>query len=240
MKFFDQVIKETDECLSAFEFHSYEANPKRTAKESGKNQLVLGSEAAYELGALSKDSVNYLLLTEDEEAVPRDEIIVYGDDLGEIKEDCSFARIAVLRTDDVAKNGEQAAFAIIKEIETKKYNVCPDGYMIRAAAFSNREQVRVSKKVLKKGLTFEQVGNLFIEKYKQNRHVQAVKVIFVTLPEAPYEKLDTLAAKSQNIIKALDHIMDDLPMDCKACEWKAVCDEVEGMKEMHGKVRRRG
>ena len=112
--------------------------------------------------------------------------------------------------------------------------------MIRAAAFSNREQVRVSKKALKKGLTFEQVGNLFIEKYKQNRHVQAVKVIFVTLPEAPYEKLDTLAAKSQNIIKALDHIMDDLPMDCKACEWKAVCDEVEGMKEMHGKVRRRG
>ena len=83
------------------------------------------------------------------------------------------ARITVLRTEDITKDGEQAAFAIIKGIETKKYGVYPEGYMIRASAFSNREQARVSRKALERGLTFEQVGNLFIRQYRRSRFVRA-------------------------------------------------------------------
>ena len=112
--------------------------------------------------------------------------------------------------------------------------------MIRAAAFSNREQARVSRKALDKGLTFEQVGNLFIRQYRRSRFVQAAKVIFITLPQAPYRDLDGLAARTNKITGALNHILDDVDMDCKACEWKPVCDEVEGLKEMHGIRRRRG
>ena len=150
------------------------------------------------------------------------------------------ARITVLRTEDITKDGEQAAFAIIKGIETKKYGVYPEGYMIRASAFSNREQARVSRKALERGLTFEQVGNLFIRQYRRSRFVQAVKVIFITLPQAPYRDLDGLAARTNKITGALNHILDDVDMDCRACEWKPVCDEVEGLKEMHGIRRRRG
>ena len=150
------------------------------------------------------------------------------------------ARITVLRTEDITKDGEQAAFAIIKGIETKKYGVYPEGYMIRAAAFSNREQARVSRKALERGLTFEQVGNLFIRQYRRSRFVRAAKVIFITLPQAPYRDLDSLAARTDKITGALNHILDDVDMDCRACEWKPVCDEVEGLKEMHGIRRRRG
>ena len=32
-----------------------------------------------------------------------------------------------------------------------------------------------------------------------------------------------------------DVVLTDLKMDCKACEWKIVCDEVEGMKVLHQK-----
>lgn len=150
------------------------------------------------------------------------------------------ARITVLRTEDITKDGEQAAFAIIKGIETKKYGVYPEGYMIRASAFSNREQARVSRKALERGLTFEQVGNLFIRQYRRSRFVRAAKVIFITLPQAPYRDLDSLAARTDKITGALNHILDDVDMDCRACEWKPVCDEVEGLKEMHGIRRRRG
>lgn len=150
------------------------------------------------------------------------------------------ARITVLRTEDITKDGEQAAFAIIKGIETKKYGVYPEGYMIRASAFSNREQARVSRKALERGLTFEQVGNLFIRQYRRSRFVRAAKVIFITLPQAPYRDLDGLATRTDKITGALNHILDDVDMDCRACEWKPVCDEVEGLKEMHGIRRRRG
>ena len=150
------------------------------------------------------------------------------------------ARITVLRTEDITKDGEQAAFAIIKGIETKKYGVYPEGYMIRASAFSNREQARVSRKALERGLTFEQVGNLFIRQYRRSRFVRAAKVIFITLPQAPYRDLDSLAARTDKITGALNHILDDVDMDCRACEWKPVCDEVGGLKEVHGIRRRRG
>ena len=112
--------------------------------------------------------------------------------------------------------------------------------MIRASAFSNREQARVSRKALERGLTFEQVGNLFIRQYRRSRFVRAAKVIFITLPQAPYRDLDSLAARTDKITGALNHILDDVDMDCRACEWKPVCDEVEGLKEMHGIRRRRG
>ena len=240
MNVYDAVIADVNNCLAPYTPKVWPANPDRAAREGGKNQLILGSEAAYELGALSCDSVSCLLLTEDEGQVPRDEVVLYGPDLPEIKGDCSFARITILRTEDITKDGEQAAFAIIKGIETKKYGVYPEGYMIRAAAFSNREQARVSRKALDKGLTFEQVGNLFIRQYRRSRFVKAVKVIFITLPQAPYRDLDDLATKTGKITGALNHILDDVDMDCKACEWKPVCDEVEGLKEMHGIRRRRG
>ena len=31
----------------------------------------------------------------------------------------------------------------------------------------------------------------------------------------------------------LDHALADVSMNCRACEWKPVCDAVEGMKELH-------
>jgi len=108
--------------------------------------------------------------------------------------------------------------------------------MLRASALSNREQVRVSKKALKSGLSFEAVGNLFIRKYKENKHVKAVTVIFVTQPDAPFAELEELAELSSEITRALNHILSDIDMDCRACGWKPVCDEVEGIKEMHSKI----
>ena len=107
MNVYDAVIAGVNRCLAPYTPRVWPADPGRAAREGGKNQLILGSEAAYELGALSCDSVSCLLLTEDEGQVPRDEIVLYGPDLPEIKEDCSFARITVLRTEDITKDGEQ-------------------------------------------------------------------------------------------------------------------------------------
>ncbi|MEG1809702.1 MAG: carbon monoxide dehydrogenase, partial [Oscillospiraceae bacterium] len=157
-------------------------------------------------------------------------------DLCEIGADCNFARIAMLRTDDIELHGEQASYEIIKSIEIKKYDVSPKGYMLRASALSNREQVRVSEGAVKSGITFEQIGNLFIKKYHENSHVQAVRIIFISLDDGPYGELEKLASTSVNISRALNHLISDLKMDCHSCEWKPVCDEVEGMKEIHQKM----
>lgn len=236
MKIFDELIQKTNKLLSDYVPRVYKADMKKSASEGSKNELVLGRDCAYELGAASLASVNLMLITNDAALVPESEIILYGQDLTQLKHDSPYARITILLTDDIEKGGDEGAYAIIKNIELKKFDASPAGYMVRVSALSNREQIRVSKAAVKLGLSFEQVGNFFIGKYAQNKHVQAVKIIFITLPEAPYRELDSLADNASAITKALNHALADLKMDCRACEWKPVCDTVEGMKDLHEKL----
>lgn len=111
--------------------------------------------------------------------------------------------------------------------------------MMRPSGMTNREQVRVSKKAIKAGLSFADVGNLLIGKYHANPHVKAVQMLFITLPDVPYRRLDTFANQAGAITKTLNHALADVSMDCHACEWKPVCDTVDGMKELHQRSVRR-
>lgn len=238
MKIYDEIIIRTKELLSDSKMRVFEYNPNYTAKIGKKNEMILVRDAAYEMGEGSLPSVSYVAMTDNGKLVEGDRIFLFGKDLPEIKQSSPFARIAVLLTDNILEEGEQGAYSIIKAIEFKKYDVFPEGYMMRVSALSNREQVRVSRNALKNGLNFEQIGNLFISKYKENKHVKAVTMIFVTLPDAPYAELEHLADESGKITRALNHIIADFKMNCRACEWKPVCDKVEGMKELHSKMAR--
>lgn len=201
-----------------------------------RNELILGRETAYELGGSGKACVSTGLYTQREDLVPRDEILLFGKDLRELKADAPFARIACIRTDDIEQQGEQGAYAILESINLKKYDVFPKGYMVRTSALSNREQVRVSKAGVKSGLSFQEVGSFYIREYHKNPHVQAVKMIFATCEDLDYPELDRLGLLSNQLLRALNHLLADLTMNCKACEWKSICDEVEGMKQMHEKM----
>ena len=58
-------------------------------------------------------------------------------------------------------------------------------------------------------------------------------VIFLTDPAANYTELKALAKKSADVTGTLTHIFEGLPTDCSVCALKDICDEVEGMKELH-------
>ena len=118
-------------------------------------------------------------------------------------------------------------------MEFVKYHVFPRGYMLRISTESHREQVRVSRQALKKGVDFRRVGCDFIRQYKKNPNVLAVKLLFVTAPQAPYAALTAHARRSADITRALCGILEGMPTDCSACRLKPVCDEVEGMKQLH-------
>ena len=163
---FDDIIKKTLGCLPAAMPKSFPFDSAKKAPEGGKNELILNRDAAFELGEASLPNVSFTAFTNDEALVPGDRILLYGKDLTKLKGDSPFARISLILTDNIENDGEQGAYSIIKNIEMKKFDVSPKGYMQRASALSNREQVRISKAAVKAGLSFEHVGNLFIEKYK--------------------------------------------------------------------------
>ena len=232
MELYNALIKQT---LAEFEDKpkkSYDFNPARAWKDVGSSELVLQKEAAYELGARGKGSANYILYTSSEELAGKDRVIVCGRDLKEISGDCDFARIVILRI-GVLDDDDEKVYRTLKDIEFAKYHVHPEGYMVRMSPESHREQIRVSKKAIAGGISFEKLGANYIAEYKKNPNVVNATVIFATDPTLDYAKLQALAKMSVDVTGTLTHIFEGLPTDCSVCALKDICDEVEGMKELH-------
>lgn len=238
MKLFDEIIRQTKEVLAGqtFRSFSYEAE---LAWPCGKSlEMVLLRDAAFELGGDGKDSVNYTCITDTRGVIPKNEILLYGPDLSEIRGDVSFARITHLSVKDMDEMESDELYRFIREMEYVKYHMFPRGYMVRVSAKSSREQARVSRQAIRRGISFAQIGNAYIENYLKNPKVKAVQMIFVTDRES-LRKLQKLAGQANEITLALDHILQGLEMNCAACDLKAICTEVEGMRKMHREQMRR-
>ncbi len=232
MELYNSLIKETAALTDVLSPKVWDYSPRDCWRDTGSSELVLQKDAAYELGASGKGSANYVLFTSSPELVDRDQVIVYGKDLGEISGDCDFARIVLLRV-GVLDGDDDAVYRILKDIEFAKYHVYPEGYMVRMSPESYREQVRVSRKALAAGISFRSLGASYIREYKKDANVLNATVIFITDPAADYASLKALAKKANDVTGTLAHIMEGLPTDCSICALKGICDEVEGMKELH-------
>lgn len=202
-------------------------------RDSGEFDLILKSDMAYELGGGSLPAVSGLFFTSDQSFVPEDEIWRLGADLPEITEDVPYARLTLIRVAEGCFSGEAEAYSDLRKMEYTRYHVNPEGYMMRISTASEREPVRISRKALNQGLSFEKAGRSFIKGYHSHPKVEAVKLIFVTAADFPYEQLAKLAHQGEQITKSMNHIFNNLVMDCSACNLKPVCDEVEGLRELH-------
>lgn len=225
MRFFDKQIGEFQREIdgkskSVFEFHG------KLWEDAGRNEIVMQRDAAFEL-----QGTGFELFTS--EKLSDDGVVVIGKDLKDLKDKSPFARVSLIELDDISD--EQTAHDTVRKIEYIKYHYFPKGYMVRTNSLSFAENVRVSKKAIKDGISFEKVGSLLISKYRENSAVKAVKVFFITDKTVDYSKVQGLSEKSREITEALDHVIRDLNLDCNTCKLKAICDEVEGMKELHFK-----
>ena len=232
MELFNGLIKETLGLLEKGSPRTWEYRPGDEWRDLGQSELVLQKDAAFELGASGRGSANYVLFTSNSDFVSSDRVLLYGPDLKDIRGDVDFARIVLLRVGVLSDDDEQV-FRILKDIEFAKYHVYPEGYMVRMSPENYREQVRVSKQALKKGISFRSIGASYIKAYKKDPNVLNATVIFSTLPGLDYKTMKDYAKKSSDITNTLTHILEGLPTDCSVCALKDICDEVEGMKELH-------
>ena len=174
MELYNALIEHTNELLAKGSPKVWPYKAGKAWPDLGSAELVLQSDAAYELGALGLGSANYICTTTSSELVNRDEVVLYGPDLKAIKKDVPFARIVLLRV-GVLDGEDEEVYRALKDIEFCKYHVYPEGYMVRMSPESHREQVRVSKKAIKRGINFEQVGYRYIEAYKKDANVLNVR-----------------------------------------------------------------
>lgn len=232
MKLYDSLIDATMEALSKKSCVRVPYAGKAPWKCLDNSEFIMQRDAGLELGGSGNPSVNYTCVTTSGK-VSEDEILICGRDLSQIKGDTAFARIVILETEDLGEESDQEkAFQAIRNLEFVRYHVFPEGYMVRVSSQSNQEQVRISRDALKKGIDFASVGAAYISKYKEVSQVKSVRIIFITEKDL-VESLLPNANKVDQITRTLTHILDGMPTDCGHCSMKPVCDEVEGMKELH-------
>ena len=235
MKLYDKLISQALQLIASYGGDDLVRGQCKgqPCADSGEFDLVLKSDMAYELGGGTLPAVSGLFFTSDQSFVPEDEIWSLGPGLSEIREDMPYARLTLIRVAEGCFSGDQEAYSDLRKMEYTRYHVSPEGYMMRISTASEREPVRISRKALADGLDFEKVGRLFIKGYQRHPKVEAVKLIFVTAKDFPYEQLEELAHQGEQITKSMNHIFNNLVMDCSACNLKPVCDEVEGLRELH-------
>ena len=232
MELYNHLIEETKALTAGLPTKAWDYSAAGAWHDVGSSELVLQKDAAFEMGAQGKGSANFVLFSSKEELVGKDQVILCGPDIREIKGDCDFARIVLLRV-GVLDDDDEAVYRTLKDMEFAKYHVYPEGYMVRMSPESYREQIRVSRKAIAAGISFKAVGANYISEYKKNPNVLSATVIFVTDPKADYGAMRDLAKKATDVTGTLTHILEGLPTDCSVCSLKGICDEVEGMKELH-------
>ena len=237
MDLYNSIIKQTGALAGASAPKKYKYDPAKAWKDNGVSELVMLRDAAFELGENNQPAVNYSCVTTDPSLVCEDEIVVVGPDLSEMKSGTPFARIALILVDELktVENEEdtEPVFRAIQAIDFVKYHVFPEGYMVRTSAENFREQVRISRDAIRRGISFESVGCDYIKQFKATPNVKAVQLIFVTAPDADYKAMTANAKSVHDITMTLSKILEGMPTDCNHCNLKPICDEVEGLKDLH-------
>ena len=138
--------------------------------------------------------------------------------------------------DEEAMGEGDELYNAIRNIEYVRYQISPKGFMMRVSKTHHRESVRVSKEALDEGMTFAHIGKAFVDHLKKNPKVKAVKVCFITDESFDFKELESDVLQAESITKTIDHVFKDMTMDCHTCNLKQVCDEVEGLRELHFKT----
>ncbi len=196
-----------------------------------EQRLIFQRDMAYELGGSGLPAVSALAHTT--QPAQADRLLLCGPDLPDLQADSPYARLTVLHMDERDWQDDQQAYQLLRRIEYTRYHVYPRGFMMRISTSAGREPVRVSRGALQDGLDFARVGQLFLDAYHRHPQVKAVTLLFVTSPDFPYGLLAGIADRMEAVTGSLDHIFNHLAMDCTGCRLKPVCDEVEGLRELH-------
>ena len=234
MKIFDDVTEKMLSLLPEVADKSILFDNELCAENGDKNAILFRSDTAYELGGSGKSSVSSIVFTD----LPpmRDEVVLYGPDLSEINEDIPFAHLTFVSLKQ--KNEEELTYEQLKNIGFTAFQIYPEGYHIRISPSASKEQVRVAKTVLQseQPLSFMNVGCSLIRAFKENDDVEFVKTVFITKKDFNYRELSILAQKAKKITDAVHSTLQLDELDCASCKMKPVCDEVEGLRELHFKM----
>ncbi|MCQ2575174.1 MAG: hypothetical protein MJ162_00425 [Treponema sp.] len=239
MKLYDKEIQKVQTIFSQLNPQVYSAEKPWPVSES--EELILKSDMAVDLGGGEAYGISGILFTTKEDLVTENKVIVTGPSITESAkieaEEVNYARFVIikLKKSAVENKTTQQLYAIFRKIDYLRYHIFLEGYAMRISAVQHRESVRISKKAVSEGVEFDSVGAALIKAYCALPEVDSVQIYFCTSLKKTelFRQLDSISRKSNDITESLNEIFKGLKMDCNTCAQKPLCDEIEGLKELH-------
>lgn len=192
--------------------------------------VVLTSDMAVELGNPRDGSVAALVWTEDRDAVNEGAITLVGPDLAQCAgQSLPFGKIVLVKTSGFDRDNTYDRY---RDMESLRYDINLEGYMMRGVSQYMREWSRVSQKALDKGFSLPILGGALIEKLMALDFVKGAEVVFVTAGTEHIRALGSIFEKAGSVIAAMNKMADEMSFDCDACEFSDVCDDVAELRQM--------
>ena len=226
LSIYDKDISELKKCFNSDAYGNIKKLPADKSWEvTAQESLVLKRDMAYELGGGMNKAISSIAFTTSSECVSDDGVYLMGR--------FTFIRLNESYIKNIQEKNAEALHAALRAIDYVRYHNFPKGYMMRISSVKEREPVRVSKQAIADGMTFSHIGSEMISAYRKRKEVEAVQIYFLTSKTADYELLYDKAHRIEQITDSLNHMFNGLVMDCSACKSRELCDEIDGMKELH-------
>lgn len=197
----------------------------------GKNNIVLAQDTGVELGNPRQESLSLILWAEGHLGIQDGRITVIGPDLPESRgKSLPFAKIVMV---SVHGFNEENTCDRWQAMDLLRFDIDLAGYMMRAVSQYQREWSRVSHDSLDKGFSLSILGSALIDTMKAKEYIDAVEILFVTESPEAVRELREVAGGAMAIIGALNRMNEEIEADCPTCDYRVVCDAVDGLREMH-------
>lgn len=235
---FDSYLDQVKAMLNAEDVRTkaqvYNFNESKTWPRT-ERQIILNSDTAIELGHPSTESLSFLMWTESAGKINDNHITIIGPDLDQTDaERIPYGKIVLVKTHDF---NEDNAYKRFEKMDHLKFRSELEGYMLRSVPQDFKEWSRVSQKALKSGFSLRILGNELIRDLKQLDFVDEAEIIFITSSKEDVGRFKAIGETVGKAIQAMNKMFVDLEYDCDHCGFKDVCDEIEGMKDMHKKAK---
>jgi CO dehydrogenase/acetyl-CoA synthase beta subunit len=197
----------------------------------GQKNIVLGQDTGVELGNPRQESLSLMLWADKHALIHDGRITVIGPDLPDAKgRSLPFAKIVMVAVHGFDEGNTCDRW---QEMDLLRFDIDLAGYMMRAVSQYQREWSRVSRDALEKGISFSILGSVLMDRMKEKEYIDGVEILFVTESPDAVRELREVANGAMAIIGTLNRMNEEIEADCPTCDYRAVCDAVDGLREMH-------
>jgi len=251
MKLFDKYMMEAAALLQPYlkEYGRPVADEGPLWPLTDRNSFIMERDTALELGGYPKESVN-LIISSSQPLPFRDEdgglsLLIResaplkegeNDNLRELCQDFngeahqSFGKIVFLQTEEFT---DDAAYEFQQAVQLADLRLKLEHVMTRSSSRQYQINLRVGKKAAEAGLGLDAMVRTMRQHFLLIPGVKDAAVILLAGDGPLYKQLLPIAEKVKDVTAALNTMFEGIDMDCGSCNLNEICDEVEGLRELH-------